>query len=205
MVDSPRRMDIARAAGKLSLRVLSREARACRVCAPEIEPRPVFSVHARARVLIVGQAPGRRVHESGVPWDDASGDRLRAWMGVSRETFYDAGCVAILPMGFCYPGTGASGDLPPRPECAPLWMDRFLDAMPDVRLTLLVGRYAQARFLGETDLTKTVRRFRALLRAHRLPMPHPSPRNNIWLAKNPFFERTVVPVLRRRVASALRV
>jgi uracil-DNA glycosylase len=187
--------------------VLSEEARACRVCAPELdhEPRPVFAAHARARVLIVGQAPGRRVHASGIPWDDASGERLREWMGVSRETFYDARRIAILPMGFCYPGTGSSGDLPPRPECAPLWMDRFLAALPDVRLTLLVGRYAQARFLdGETDLTRTVRQFRTHLRRRRLPIPHPSPRNNIWLAKHPFFERTVMPVLRRRVSAALR-
>lgn len=198
-------MGAARASRKPSLRVLSEEARACRVCAPELahEPRPVFAAHARARVLVVGQAPGRRVHESGVPWDDASGERLREWMGVSRETFYDERLVALLPMGFCFPGTGKSGDLPPRPECAPLWMDRFLAAMPDIRLTLLVGRYAQARFLGESDLTKTVRGFRKLLPAGRIPLPHPSPRNNIWLAKNPFFERNVVPVLRSRVSAAL--
>ena len=184
-------------------------ARGCRACVGVLghEPRPVFRVHEEARVLIVGQAPGAKVHASGVPWADASGRRLREWLGVDEETFYDASRFAILPMGFCYPGKGKSGDLPPRPECAPQWMQPFVDAMPRVELTLLVGRYAQQWFLGETGkrtLTETVQAWREYAKRKYIVLPHPSPRNGIWLRKNPFFEQAVVPTLRRRVKRALR-
>ncbi len=192
---------------KQDLASLLRDVRACRICEPALEHgvRPVLQVHAKARVLIVGQAPGRRVHESGVPFDDPSGDRLRAWMGVSRETFYDAAQVAILPMGFCYPGTGTSGDLPPRPECAPAWRDALLERLPAVELTLVIGQYAMAWHLDQrgTTLTDTVRDWKRHCPA-RLPLPHPSPRNNIWLKKNPWFEDEVVPYLKRRVRKLLR-
>lgn len=181
---------------------LLKEIRECRVCADALPhgPRPVVSFGPGAGVVIIGQAPGSRVHASGVPWDDPSGDRLRAWMGIGREQFYDPDTVAIVPMGFCYPGAGKSGDLPPRPECAPLWHQRILRQL-DVGLTLLIGRYAQAEYLGERrgdSLTETVRRWRIYGTA-TLPLPHPSPRNRRWFARNPWFESEVVPVLRRRL------
>ena len=186
---------------------LLKEVRACTVCKDELPlgPRPVLTVHRNARVLIVGQAPGLKVHQSGTPWDDASGDRLRAWMGLSREQFYDPKRVALLPMGFCYPGKGKSGDLPPRKECAPLWHADLLAHMPHVALTLVVGLYAQAHYLeGErpATLTETVKAWKSFL-PRRVPLPHPSPRNNIWLKKNPWFERDLVPVLQRRVRRVL--
>jgi len=144
------------------------------------------------------------VHQSGVPFDDASGDRLREWMGVDRTTFYDPGAVAILPMGFCYPGTGTAGDLPPRPECAPLWRARLLERLDRVRLTLVIGAYAQAYHLGrEGSVTEAVAAWRARWPA-LLPLPHPSPRNRIWVRKHPWFEAEVLPALRRRVQEVLR-
>lgn len=187
---------------------LCEEARACRLCAAALPhaPRPVFRAGARARLLIVGQAPGRRVHESGIPWNDPSGDTLRHWLDISSEAFYDASRIAILPAGFCYPGSGARGDLPPRPECAPTWHPRFRAALPQVRLTLLIGRYAQAWYLGARQgrsLTETVRAWRSLLPEY-LPTPHPSPRNRLWLARNPWFESDVVPALRAMVHNILR-
>jgi uracil-DNA glycosylase len=160
-------------------------------------------VGARARVLVAGQAPGRRVHESGVPFRDASGDRLREWMGVTPEVFYDPARVAILPMGFCYPGGGRSGDLPPRPECAEAWRERLLARLPAVELVIAVGRYAHAYHLGArrgSSLTATVRAWRDFWPG-LVPLPHPSPRNNPWLRKNPWFEAEVLPALRRRVRS----
>ncbi|MEQ9811707.1 MAG: uracil-DNA glycosylase family protein [Azospirillaceae bacterium] len=181
------------------------EARACRICAPHLPlgPRPVFRVSPGARLLIIGQAPGTRVHDSGVPWDDRSGDRLREWLRLDPETFYDVGRVAIVPMGFCYPGRDkAGGDAPPRPECAPAWHPRLLPLMPAVGLTLLVGSYAQAHYLGrrrQKTMTETVRRFEDYLPAF-LPLPHPSWRNTAWLKKNPWFEADLLPLLRRRVA-----
>ena len=183
------------------------EIRACRHCERELPlgPRPILSVRASARLLIIGQAPGRRVHESGVPWDDASGERLREWLQLERATFYDEATVGILPMGFCYPGKGASGDLPPRPECAPLWHPLLLPLLRRVQLTLLVGSYAQGRVLAEraqATLTDTVRAFEDYLPTH-FPLPHPSPRNAIWRKKNPWFERACLPELRRRVRAAL--
>jgi uracil-DNA glycosylase len=166
----------------------------------------VLQVAARARVLIAGQAPGRRVHETGVPFQDPSGDRLREWLGVDETIFYNADKIALLPMGFCYPGTGKSGDLPPRPECAPAWRAQLLAALPAIRLTVVIGQYAAAWHLGEKNhatLTETVRAWRDYGPA-LLPLPHPSPRNNIWLRKNPWFEREVVPELRARIATALQ-
>jgi len=184
------------------------EIRGCTICAESLPhgPRPVLAAGRAARLLIIGQAPGRKVHESGVPWDDASGVRLREWLGVDKETFYDERRIAILPMGFCFPGTGRSGDLPPRPECAEAWHERLLAELPKVSLTLLFGQYAQARYLSKgrkKTLTETVRAWRDH-RPRLMPLPHPSPRNNIWLRKNPWFEEELVPYLRRRVKQVLR-
>lgn len=181
------------------------EIRACRACAAKLPlgPRPVLQAHASARILIVGQAPGARVHASGIPWDDASGKRLREWLGVDATAFYDAARFAIVPMGFCYPGRGNGGDNPPRPECAPLWLDRLLAQLSAIRLTLLIGQYAQQRFLGtarKASLTDTVRAWRDYGPAV-LPLPHPSPRNQVWLKRNPWFEADVLPELRTRVAA----
>jgi uracil-DNA glycosylase len=158
-------------------------------------------VHPSARILIAGQAPGRKVHESGVPFDDASGDRLRAWLGVSRDVFYDPKRVAILPMGFCFPGTGKSGDLPPRSECAPAWREQLLSHLTKVKLTLVIGQYAQAYHLpGERDsLTELVQGWRAYW-PQTVPLPHPSPRNNLWIRRNPWFADQLLPVLQARVA-----
>lgn len=185
---------------------LLEEVRACTICAAQLPfgPRPVVQFAPAARVLVAGQAPGRKVHESGIPFDDASGDRLRQWLGVSRETFYDPELIAIMPMGFCYPGTGKSGDLPPRPECAPAWRDQLLGFLPNVEVTLLIGQYAQAYHLGgkKQSVTETVRRWREYWPAV-VPLPHPSPRNNIWLTRNPWFDDELLPVLRQRVADAL--
>lgn len=182
------------------------EARECTVCAPKLplEPRPLVAGTARSRVLIIGQAPGRAAHESGVPWNDASGERLRVWLGLSSEQFYDPTMVALMPMGFCYPGKGRTGDAPPRPECAPLWHARLLGAFREVRLTLYVGRYAFERYLSaEFDTqTEAVRAFTSLLPT-RLALPHPSPLNNRWLAKNRWFEREVLPVLATTVKAVV--
>jgi uracil-DNA glycosylase len=173
------------------------------VCAPHLPlgPRPVFLVGAAARLMIVGQAPGRRVHETGIPWNDPSGEQLRAWLRMDRAQFYDTRRVAILPAGLCYPGTGKRGDLPPRPECAPLWQPRFRAALPGIRLTLLVGMHAQAYHLGnrrKSSLAQTVRAWREYL-PEFFPLPHPSPRNRLWMKNNPWFAQEVVPALRRRV------
>ena len=183
------------------------EVRACTICTAHLPkgPRPVLQADARARILIAGQAPGSKVHASGVPFDDASGERLRQWMGLSREEFYDPKLVAILPMGFCYPGTGSSGDLPPRKECAPQWRAQLLDAMPLIELTLVIGQYAMAWHLpGEAtkNLTETVRAWQQHWPTV-LPLPHPSPRNNIWLKANPWFELDVVPAVQARVRALL--
>ncbi|MGE5758450.1 MAG: uracil-DNA glycosylase family protein [Sideroxydans sp.] len=190
-----------------SLASLLREARACQVCAAHLPfpPRPILRAGLTARILIVGQAPGRRVHESGIPWNDPSGDRLRDWMQVSRDAFYDEGRIAIVPIAFCYPGTGKSGDLPPCAECAPLWQPRLRAALPDIRLTLLVGSYAQKYYLGaraQKTLTETVRRYRDYL-PEFLPLPHPSWHNQAWLKRNPWFAEQVLPLLRARVAALL--
>jgi uracil-DNA glycosylase len=185
------------------LRSLIKEARACRVCAPHLPlgPKPVFLVSAGAHLMIVGQAPGRRVHQTGIPWNDPSGDQLRAWLRMDRAQFYDTRHIAIVPTGLCYPGSGKRGDLPPRPECAPLWHPRFRAALPGIRLTLLVGMHAQAYYLGKRrkkTMAQTVRAFREYL-PEFFPLPHPSPRNRLWMKNNPWFAKEVVPALRRRV------
>ena len=193
--------------GNLLLKV-AREARACRACEKFLldEPRPVFRAGPAARLLIVGQAPGRRVHESGIPWNDPSGDVLRQWLGLDRDAFYDTSRIAIVPMGLCYPGTVDGSDLPPRPECAPRWQPRFRAALPEIRLTLLVGLYAQAFHLKERrkrTLTETVRAFEEYLPEYFV-LPHPSWRNKAWVKKNPWFAELVIPSLRKRVKSSLR-
>ena len=185
------------------------EISSCRVCEAHLpyEPRPILAAGASSRVLIMGQAPGVRVHESGIPWNDPSGQRLRNWLGVSEDQFYDDSIVALVPMGFCYPGTGKSGDLPPRPECADLWHARLLAKLSKVELTLVVGRYAQQFFLRDTNrntLTETVGAWQEYL-PKALPLPHPSPRNNRWLKRNPWFEAEVVPYLRARMQEVLPV
>lgn len=186
---------------------LAAEIAACRLCADDFAataaahaPRPVVRPSTTARILIAGQAPGARVHASGVPFDDPSGDRLRAWMGVDRATFYDAARIAIAPMAFCFPGRDARGaDLPPPPRCAAAWRARLLALMPQIRLTLLVGGYAQRWALGGgRDVTGTVRDWAALA-PDRLPLPHPSWRNTAWLKRNPWFEAELLPVLRASV------
>jgi uracil-DNA glycosylase len=187
----------------VSLPLLLKEVRACTMCAAHLPqgPRPVLQAHAQARILIAGQAPGNNVHQSGVPFDDASGERLRQWMGIERDQFYDPKLVAILPMGFCYPGTGSSGDLPPRRECAPQWRARLLQAMPCIALSLVIGQYATAWHLpnaAASNLTETVRAWHTHGPAV-LPLPHPSPRNNIWLKANPWFATDVVPAVQARV------
>ena len=188
------------------MRVLLSEARACRLCEKHLEPRPVFRAGAQARLLIVGQAPGRRVHETGIPWNDPSGDVLRGWLGLQREAFYDTSRIAIVPIGLCYPGTVDGADLPPRRECAPLWQPRFRAALPLVKVTLLVGAYAQAYYLGDSrkkSLAETVRAYREYL-PEFFPLPHPSWRNLGWLKKNPWFAKDVLPALRRRLARVFR-
>ena len=177
--------------------------RQCRICESHLPfgPRPVMTAGPDARLLIIGQAPGSKVHASGIPWDDQSGKNLRDWLGMDPDVFYDPTQVALVPMGFCYPGTGQSGDLPPRRECAPTWHQAVLTAMPNIRLTLLIGAYSQAYYLGKDrhkTLTETVRNFEAYLPRY-LPLPHPSPRNNIWLRKNPWFEQDLVPILKEKV------
>ncbi len=190
----------------LALTTLVADIRACRLCEPSLPhgARPVIQVGSRARVLVVGQAPGRRVHESGVPFDDPSGDRLRLWMGVSRAQFYDPKQIALVPMGFCYPGTGKSGDLPPRSECTESWRAPLLALLPDVEFTLVIGQYAIGWHLADRkkNLTETVRAWRQYGPEY-LPLPHPSPRNNRWLKNNGWFEANVVPHLQQRVQALL--
>lgn len=185
---------------------LLKEIRACRVCEPHLPlgARPVVQLHPQARILLVSQAPGRRVHATGVPFDDPSGDRLRAWLGLDRATFYDPRCVAILPMGFCYPGRGTGGDLAPRPECAPLWHPRVLPQLRQIRLAIAIGRYATAHYLAGhgRNMTAIIRNWQQLP-APWLALPHPSPRNRPWLEANPWFAAERLPELRRRVRLAL--
>ena len=186
---------------------LLRELRACRACAASLPlgPRPVLQAAPGARILIASQAPGARVHASGIPWSDASGMRLREWMQVDDATFYDPRRVAIVPMGFCYPGKAGSGDAPPRPECRATWHPRLLPLLPDVQLTLLIGQYAQVYFLGgrrKPSLTETVRAWREYMPS-MLPVPHPSARNVGWFKANPWFEGEVLPTLRARVQEVL--
>lgn len=181
------------------------EIRACRVCADRLPhpPRPIVRARADAKILIAGQAPGRRVHETGLPWNDPSGDRLRSWMGVTRDWFYGEGNVAVAAMGFCYPGTVGGADLPPRRECAPLWRARLLSALPAIRLTLVIGSYAIAWRLGaraKPSMTETVAAWRDYA-PDVMVLPHPSWRNNAWLTRNPWFVADVVPALQQAVSS----
>lgn len=182
--------------------------RACTLCAAELPlgPRPVLRASRSARLLVVGQAPGTRVHASGIPWDDASGRRLRDWLQVDADTFYDETRVAIVPMGFCYPGKKGGGDAPPRPECRATWHPRLLPLLPNIGLTLLIGQYAQAYFLGaqrKSSLTETVAAWHEYIDDSLLPLPHPSPRNVGWFKANPWFDDAVVPALRERVRKLL--
>lgn len=188
--------------------ILLTEIRACTVCAEHLPlgPRPIVSFSEASKILIVGQAPGTKVHETGIPWNDPSGERLRSWLDVSRDEFYDTKNFAIAPMGFCYPGRGKSGDNPPRPECAPLWMDRIVNLLKQKRMTILIGQYALNYFLGERKkktLTETVRNWREYF-PEFVVLPHPSPRNNIWLKKNEWFEKKLVPELSGIVRSFMK-
>jgi uracil-DNA glycosylase family 4 len=198
-------MDYPASAKKL-ITLLS-DVRACTVCAQHLPhgPRPVLRASATAKIVIIGQAPGRKVHESGIPWNDPSGDLLREWLGVNKEIFYDESRIAIIPTGFCYPGKGPQGDLPPRPECAPLWHPQLAALMPQIELVFLVGQYAQAAILGDrkkSTLTETVQHY-ADYAPRYIPLPHPSPRNRLWLARNPWFARDIIPQLRLSVAALL--
>lgn len=193
----------------MTFKRIAAEIRACDICRADLPlgPRPVFQAHPKARILIAGQAPGRKVHETGIPFNDPSGVRLRAWLGVAREEFYDPDVFAIIPMGFCYPGTAKGGDLPPRPECAEHWRAKLLAELPNIRLTLALGRYAQNWHLGERTssrpLSETVRNWRSHLARNCIPLPHPSPRNIRWFKSNPWFEDEVVPAVRDRVRKLL--
>lgn len=191
---------------RTSLAHLLAEIGACIVCAPHLDhdPRPVVQVGPRARIVIIGQAPGRRVHESGIPWDDPSGRTLRRWLNLTEDQFYDPDLVALVPMGFCYPGSAASGDKPPRPECAPLWHESVLDRLPTNRLDIIIGTYAQKRYIEnrKKTLTETVANWEAYL-PNQVVLPHPSPRNQHWLMKNPWFETQALPAIQRRVAESL--
>ncbi len=185
-----------------ALDMLLQQVRACRVCETHLPypPRPVLRADVRSRILIIGQAPGTRVHNSGIPWNDPSGDRLRHWLQISPEDFYDTARISIVPMGLCYPGRGKSGDLPPRPECAPLWHKRIFEQLVNVELILLVGSYAQHYYLGAAagGMAARVRQYEQYGPRY-FPLPHPSPRNQLWFRRHPWFEAEVVPALRQRV------
>jgi len=191
---------------RASLTHLLANIRACTVCEKHLDhgPRPIVQVGNAARIVIIGQAPGRRVHESGVPWDDPSGRTLRRWLNLTDEQFYDADTVALVPMGFCYPGSAASGDKPPRPECAPLWHEPLLAELADDRLEVVIGTYAQKRYIEsrEKTLTETVANWADYL-PRQIVLPHPSPRNQHWVTKNPWFETETLPAMQRRIAEVL--
>ncbi len=181
--------------------------RRCTTCESHLPypPKPIVQASLHSKIAIIGQAPGLKVQESGIPWDDKSGDALRGWLGVTKQQFYDPNIFALIPMGFCYPGRGKSGDLPPRPECAPLWHEQLLESASSIRVTLLIGQYAQKYYLGKSvksTLTATVQSFREYLPDY-LPLVHPSPRNNIWKSKNPWFDKEVVPALQDVVREVL--
>jgi uracil-DNA glycosylase len=190
------------------IKSIVKQVRECCLCSIHLPmaPRPIIQIHQQARILIAGQAPGKKVHKTGIPFDDSSGQRLREWMGIDAELFYDPEKIAILPMGFCYPGSGKSGDLPPRPECAQQWRNLLLSQLQDLRLTLVIGQYAQQWHLGKnkkSSLTETVSAWQYFWPTI-LPLPHPSPRNNRWFKNNPWFEKEVVPALQLRVKDIIR-
>jgi uracil-DNA glycosylase len=192
---------------RYAMRKLLEEIRKCTLCKSHLPlgPRPILSAHAKSRIIIIGQAPGTKVHASGVPWDDASGKELRRWLGVEVEEFYDEKVFALVPMGFCYPGKGPSGDMPPRPECAPQWHQKVLRDLKQAELTILIGQYSQGYYLRErakSTLTETVRHYKSYL-PQFVPLPHPSPRNRIWQKKNVWFERKIVPELQRLIRTAI--
>lgn len=189
------------------MKQLLEEIRQCTICKDQLpnDPLPVVRASAKSKILVVGQAPGRLVHESGIPWNDPSGNRLREWLEVDKELFYNEDVFALIPMGFCYPGTGKSGDFPPRKECAPQWQEKLTEKMPETQLTLLIGAYAQKYYLGKEmkkNLTETVRATHAYYPKY-IALPHPSPRNNIWMKKHPWFEKEVLPLLRSATRSIL--
>ncbi|SUQ07955.1 uracil-DNA glycosylase [Vibrio owensii] len=190
----------------MSLETLLKQVRACQICADDLPlgTNPVVQAAKDARILIIGQAPGTRVHKTSIPWNDPSGDRLRHWLDIDKDTFYDPNKIAIVPMGFCYPGKGSSGDLPPRKECAPAWHKKILEQLPNIELTLLIGQYSQQYYLTDKPktLTQTVQQWQDW-EPDFIPLPHPSPRNTLWLKKNPWFESDVVPYLKKRVHSML--
>lgn len=186
---------------------LLKEISTCTFCANKLKhlPRPVLSAHENSKVIIIGQAPGSVVHQTGIPWDDKSGDRLRSWLGVTKEQFYNEKLFALIPMGFCYPGKGKTGDLPPRTECAPKWHPELFKQLKQPSLRLLIGSYAQNYYLKDLfkgTLTDTVKNFEAYLPSY-FPLPHPSPRNNIWLKKNEWFEAELIPILQEKIKNVL--
>lgn len=182
------------------------EIRQCTICSDSLEfgPRPILAAHRKSKIAVVGQAPGSVVHRTGIPWDDQSGKNLKMWMGINDKTFYDASKIALIPMGFCYPGKGKSGDLPPRKECAPQWHEQLFHQMKELELILLIGKYAQDEYLKDSKptLTATVQNFKEYLPRYFV-LPHPSPRNNIWQAKNKWFKVEVLPALREMVINSL--
>jgi uracil-DNA glycosylase len=190
----------------MDFRSLQKDISNCQICTNflEHETNPIFRFHPKARIVIIGQAPGRKAHESSIAWNDPSGIRLRQWMDISDETFYQNPGIAIVPMGFCYPGKGKSGDLPPRPECAPKWHQMMLQFMPDLDFFLLIGQYAQRHYLkdGNKRLTDRVKNYKSYLPKF-LPLPHPSPRNIAWFKKNPWFEKELLPILRKEIKRRL--
>ena len=184
---------------------IAAQIKGCTLCKDQLPfaPRPVLQISSTAKLLIIGQAPGARVQATGIPWNDPSGNRLREWLNIPPDEFYNANQVAIMPMGFCYPGKGKSGDLPPRKECAPQWHKPLLEKLPNIQLTLLIGQYAQRYYLPEAkglSLTQTVAQWQTF-GPHVFPLPHPSPRNQIWLKRNPWFDQQVIPALRLAMAS----
>ncbi|WP_417872343.1 uracil-DNA glycosylase family protein [Xanthomarina gelatinilytica] len=186
---------------------LLKDIRQCTICEAHLPlgSRPIVSAHKDSKIVIIGQAPGTSVHKTGIPWDDPSGKQLRNWLNVTENIFYDETKIALVPMGFCYPGKGKSGDLPPRPECAPQWHQKLLDQMPNLQLVILIGMYSQKYYLKEKakrTLTETVAEYKTYL-PNYFPLPHPSPRNRFWLTKNPWFEKEVIPELQEKVSQIL--
>ncbi|MBS1513153.1 MAG: uracil-DNA glycosylase family protein [Bacteroidetes bacterium] len=187
------------------MKTLLSDIKSCRVCENFLTPNPIVSFSRSSKIIIIGQAPGRIVHETGIPWNDKSGDNLRSWLGVNKDSFYNNEIFGLIPMGFCYPGKSNSGDLPPRPECAPLWHHKMISQTKSVQLMVLIGQYAQSYYLKnkvKETLTDTIKNFNQYL-PNYFVLPHPSPRNNIWMAKNKWFERDVLPSLKNKVAAII--